>query len=114
MNERRGAARIKTEWQAHIYLGNTVFNSPVKNISLGGTELNRPDGWHPECDEQYRICIKSDGRNKKLDVNMQICWVSKTSVGLKYHDLQLREKIQLNKIISDLTRDTVLMDTHVI
>ena len=40
MNERRGAARIKTDWQAHIYLGNTVFNSPVKNISLGGTELN--------------------------------------------------------------------------
>ncbi len=114
MNERRGSVRLQTDWQAQIYFENTVFNSPLKNISLGGTEVSRPDGWHPECDEFYRISINSDARNNKLDVNMQICWVSKNSVGLKYHDLRLNERIQLNKIISDLSRDAVLKQTHVI
>ena len=112
MEERRKHTRQQADWMAEIYADDTIYTSPVRNLSLGGAELIRPQQWKPKENHFCKICFSDMNPDHTLEVRMQICWIGSFSVGLKYHDLGMSQKIKLNKIISDITKTTVIPNSH--
>ena len=112
MKERREFIREQADWLAEIYTDDTIYTSPVRNLSYGGAELMRPPLWKPKPHYTFRICFSDMIPSHTLEVHMQVCWVTKARVGLKYHDLGLSEKIKLNKIISDISIAITLESGH--
>lgn len=104
MKERRQFTREQADWLAEIYTNDTIFTSPVRNLSLGGAELIRPQLWRPKVRHFCKVSFSDMNPAHTLEVRMQICWVTDFSVGLKYHDLELMQKIKLNKIISEISQ----------
>lgn len=104
MQERREFIREHADWLADIYIGNTVYTAPVRNLSLGGVELMRPPLWEPKAEHFCRISLSDMEPSHTLEVRMQVCWSTKSSVGLKYHELKFKEKIKLNKILSNISK----------
>lgn len=45
-------------------------------------------------------------------VRMEICWITKSTVGMKYHELKFRERIKLNKIIPNMANSATLENAH--
>ena len=112
MKERREFPRQQADWLAEIYADDTIYTSPVRNLSLGGAELIRPQQWKPKQDHFCKICFSDMNPDHTLEVRMQICWVSSFSVGLKYHDMGLMQKVKLNKIISDMSKSAAFEGSH--
>ena len=112
MKERRQFTREQADWLADIYTNDTIFTSPVRNLSLGGAELIRPQLWKPKINHFCKVCFTDMNPSHTLEVRMQICWMTSFSVGLKYHDLGMMQKIKLNKIISDISKNAAFEGNH--
>ncbi|NOG59987.1 MAG: PilZ domain-containing protein [Proteobacteria bacterium] len=103
MQERRQDTREQADWLAEIYADETIYTSPVRNLSMGGIEIMRPPLWKPKTDHFCKISLSDMIPSHSLDVRMQIRWVSEKAVGLKYHELKISDRIKLVKIISGIT-----------
>ena len=112
MKERREFPRRQADWLAEIYADDTIYTSPVRNLSLGGAELIRPQQWKPKQDHFCKIRFSDMNPSHTLEVRMQVCWMTNFSIGLKYHDLGMTQKLKLNKIISDITKISVSHGNH--
>ena len=55
MKERREFVREQADWLADIYADDTIYTSPVRNLSLGGIELMRPPLWKPKENHFFKI-----------------------------------------------------------
>lgn len=104
MEERREFVREQADWLADIYADETIYTAPVRNLSLGGIEIMRPPLWKPKTDHFCRVSLSDMSPSHSLDARMEICWVSENAVGLKYHELKFRQRIQLVKIIAGISR----------
>jgi PilZ domain-containing protein len=113
VKERREFDREQADWLADIYANDTIYTSPVRNLSLGGIEIMRPPLWKPKSNHFCKISLSDMVPSHSLEVRMQVCWLTDSAVGLKYHELKFGEKIKLNKIISDLSR-IVTMESSLI
>jgi len=112
MQERREFVRKQADWLADIYANDTIYTSPVRNLSLGGIEIMRPPLWKPKDNHFCKICLSDMIPSHSLEVRMEVCWVTESAVGLKYHELKFKEKIKLNKLISGLSREMALESGH--
>ncbi len=112
MDERRASVREHADWLADIYVDDTIYTAPVRNLSLGGVELMRPPLWKAKSQHFCKICLSDMDPSHTLEARMQICWVSDNSVGLKYHELKFKEKVKLNKIISSLSKSAAMEGSH--
>ncbi len=113
MQERREFAREQADWLADIYADDTIYTSPVRNLSLGGIEIIRPPLWKPKANHFCKICLSDMIPSHSLEVRMEVCWVSNNAVGLKYHELKFREKVKLNKIISGISRIVTMESSYI-
>ena len=104
MQERREFPRAQTDWSAEVYTDGTIYTLPVRNLSLGGAELMRPTLWEAKQDHICNISFSDMVPSHALEVRMKVCWVTKAHVGLKFHGLGFKERIILNKLISNITR----------
>ncbi len=112
VKDRRNFSREQADWVAEVYTEDTTYTAPVRNLSLGGAELMRPPLWKPEQNNLYKISFSDMVPSHTLYVHMQVCWITKTYVGLKFHELGSNEEVRLNKIISSISRTAVLEDGH--
>jgi PilZ domain-containing protein len=112
VDERREFARRQADWLADIYADDTIYTSPVRNLSLGGIEIMRPPLWKPKDNHFCKISLSDMVPSHTLEVRMEVCWTSEKAVGLKYHELKFKEKVKLNKIISDITRTMSMNSGH--
>jgi PilZ domain-containing protein len=112
VEERREHVREQADWLADIYADDTIYTSPVRNLSLGGIEIMRPPLWKPKARHFCRISLSDMIPSHTLEVRTEICWISEKAVGLKYHELKFKEKIKLNKIISGLSRAMTTDSAH--
>lgn len=111
MQERRNHSRLESDWSADVCnLGNS-FIAHVNNVSLGGVELKRPVEWHPVVDEICQISLQLT-RTQILSVDMQVCWVADTHVGMQFERLAYHQKRLLNRIQSNLSRRLRLAECH--
>lgn len=106
MQERRQFVREQADWLADIYADDTIYTAPVRNLSLGGIELMRPLQWKPKPKHFFKISLSDMDPTHTLEARMEICWVTQNGVGLKFHELKFREKIKLNKILSNPTKES--------
>lgn len=104
MQERREFVREQADWLADIYADETIYTSPVRNLSLGGIEIMRPLLWKPKANHFCKICLSDMSPTNTLEARLEVCWITESSVGLKFHELKFREKIKLNKILSGITK----------
>ncbi len=104
MKERREFVREQADWLADIYADDTIYTAPVRNLSLGGIELMRPLSWRPKSRHLFKISLSDMNPSHTLKVRMEVCWISDNAVGLKFHEIKFREKIKLNKILSNLAK----------
>jgi PilZ domain-containing protein len=112
MKDRRTSVREHADWRADIYVDETIYTAPVRNLSLGGVELMRPPLWSPKSQHFCKVSLSDMDPDHSLEARMQICWVSDQSVGLKYHELKFKEKVKLNKIISSLSKTAAMDGAH--
>lgn len=113
MKERREHVREQADWVADIYADDTIYTSPVRNLSLGGLELWRPPQWKPKAKHFCKICLSDMSPDINLQARMEVCWLTETSVGLKFHEIKFREKIKLNKILSSISRSAAVNNIHI-
>jgi PilZ domain len=104
VKERREFTREQADWLADIYTDDTIYTAPVRNLSLGGAELIRPPLWKPKSDNIIKICFSNMTATGGLELRMQVCWMTENSVGLKYHDIEMMQKIKLNKLLSGMAK----------
>ena len=112
MKERREHVREQADWLADIYADDTIYTSPVRNLSLGGLEIMRPPHWKPKTNHFCKICLSDMSPHNTLEARFEICWLTDVSVGLKFHELKFREKIKLNKILSSITKAETVNGGH--
>jgi PilZ domain len=112
MQERREHTREHTDWLSEVYADDTIYTSPVRNLSLGGVELMRSPLWKPKQDHILKISLSDMVPDHTLEVRMQVCWVTNSHVGLKFHELSFKQKIKLNKILSTIARTIAFEDGH--
>ncbi len=112
MQERREYTRVHTDWLSEIFTDETIYSSPVSNLSLGGAELVRPHMWKPKQDNIFKVSLNDNVPAHTLEARMQVCWVTDSHVGLKFHELSFKGKIKLNKILSTIARTTAFEDGH--
>lgn len=111
MQERRNHSRLESDWSADVcHLGNS-FIAHVNNISLGGVELKRPVAWHPVVNEICQVSFQLT-RAQILSVDMQVCWVADTHIGMQFEKLAYHQKKLLNMILSNLSRRLTLAESH--
>ena len=110
MKERREFVREQADWRADIYADDTIYTSPLRNLSLGGIEIMRPLLWKPKSKNFCKISLSDMIPSHTLEVRMEICWITEKGVGLKYHELNFKERIKLNKILSNIANN--LKDMH--
>ena len=108
MKERREFVREEADWLADIYADDTIYTSPLRNLSLGGIEITRPLLWNPKSNHFFKISLTDMIPSHSLEARMEVCWITENAVGLKFHELEFKEKIKLNKIISGISRDVTL------
>lgn len=72
MNERRKFPREQAVWLAEIYTDDTIYTAPVRNLSLGGAELFRPQLWRPKPDNFFKISLSDMTPSNILDLRMQV------------------------------------------
>ena len=114
MKERREHSREQADWLADIYADDTIYTSPVRNLSLGGLEVMRPPLWKPKTSHFCKICLSDMSPNNTLQARLEVCWVTDSCVGLKFHELKFREKIKLNKILSSITKSASVDGGHLV
>jgi len=114
VKERRIFPREQADWLAEIYTDDTIYTAPVRNLSLGGVELFRPQLWRPKPENFFKISLTDMTPSNTLDLKMEVCWVSDVSIGLKYHGMEMGQKIKLNKILSNMSREAVLENNHLV
>ena len=112
MKERREFVREQADWLAKIYTDDTIYTSPVRNLSLGGLEVMRPPLWKPKTKQFCKICLSDMSPTNTLTAWLEVCWFEEHSVGLTFHELKFREKIKLNKILSSISRTTATSSAH--
>ena len=112
MQERREHTRRQTVWLSEVHADDTIYTSPVSNLSLGGAELVRSPLWKPKQGHILKISLSDMVPNHTLEARMQVCWVTDSHVGLKFHELGFKGKIKLNKILSTIARTTAFEDGH--
>ena len=112
MRERRQHVREQADWLADIYADDTIYTSPVRNLSLGGLEIMRPPNWKPKTKHFCKISLSDMSPNNSLEARFEVCWLTEKSVGLKFHELKFREKIKLNKILSSISKTMTAETAH--
>ena len=112
MKERREHIREQADWLADIYADDTIYTSPVRNLSLGGLEIMRPPLWKPKVKHFCKISLSDMSPNNTLEARFEVCWLTEKSVGLKFHELKLKEKIKLNKILSSISNSVAAYHCH--
>ncbi len=112
MKNRRKFHREQADLVAEIHTDGTIYTAPVQNLSLGGAELFCPQLWRPKPEQFFKIILTDMKPSNALEIKMQVCWISDVSVGMKYHDMKMGQKIKLNKILSNMARKTVLEHDH--
>lgn len=112
MEERRESPRKQADWLADIYADDTIYTSPVRNLSQGGAEFIRPQLWKPKKDHFCKVCFSDMIPSHTFEARMQICWITDFSIGMKYHDIKFKERIRLNKILSRLSKAAAFEDGH--
>ncbi len=113
MQERREFVREQADWLADIYADDTIYTSPVRNLSLGGIEIIRPPLWKPKPDHFCKVSLSDMIPSHSLEVRMKICWVTENAVGMKYHEIKFRERIKLNKIISSISKVIMMENSYI-
>jgi PilZ domain-containing protein len=112
MDDRRKFVREHADWLADVYVEDTIYTAPVRNLSLGGVELMRPPLWKPKAQHFCKISLSDMVPSHTLQVRMQVCWITEIAVGLKFHELKLKEKVKLNKILSILSKTAAMDGAH--
>ncbi len=111
MHDRRDHSRLESSWNVGVCHQETRFQTKVTNISLGGVELQRPGDWEPVINQSCQLTLQLDS-NKRLELKMYICWLSEHRVGMKFSKLTGIQKRLLNRLLSTLSQEAILQESH--
>ena len=91
----------------------TKYTVQVRNLSLAGVEFLRPQLWCPQPEHFFKISLNEmTSSNTTVNFRMQVCWVTDTAIGMKFHGMDREQKIKLNKILSKKSIELVLENSH--
>ncbi len=108
MKDRRKFPRREVSYTAEILTNKTVYRVPIRNLSQGGIEVIRPQNWETKPEYLLKININDMAKPSTFISRIQICWMTDSSIGLKFHKMEMQKKILLNKILSTISRNEVM------
>ena len=114
MKERRNHVREQADLLADVYADDTIYTSPVRNLSLGGMEIMRPPLWKPKNNNFCKVSLSDMSPDNTLQARLEICWSTEHYVGLKFHELQFKERIKLNKILSSISKSMAIDSVNLV
>lgn len=112
MKERRNSERYEHQLNSNLVINDENHSSKLVNLSLGGIELSKPIDCNISVGDSCDVSLLAIDDLGDLIMKMEVCWVFKENIGLKYKQANIFEKTRLNKILSVLSKKYVLENSH--
>ncbi len=97
-NERRRHQRITVDAVAQIFSGSAMWTTAVRDLSLRGAQLQRPDGWDGLVGQRFRLNVRVAG---SLSIGMAVALVRETddTLGFVCQRIDLDSLIRLKRLV---------------
>lgn len=107
--ERRSFNRFPLEARARLFSGQQCWDTVLKDLSLKGVLLEKPEGWTGEIDERFRIELILPNENR-LSMAITIAHIHQESIGAHCDRIDVDSFTKLKRIVELNLGDPALLN----
>lgn len=97
-DEQRDFSRVHFEVPVTLHLGDAKWDTRLIDISLHGALLQRPDGWEPDPEAQYRIDVHLNDE-VTIHMDVQVAHAGDDRIGFRCADIDVDSITHLRRLM---------------
>lgn len=101
--ERRKHFRLNFKCNSTLESDNSDWSCIVRDISISGAKIFRPENWEGEIDEVFRLVITPEGLHP-ISMSVKVRYINYEFIGFEWNQIDLDSYNTLKRII-DLNED---------
>lgn len=103
-DDRRQEPRFSTRGTASFTLAERPFQAEVRDMSLNGIKVSRPEGCAPDKDSRFQVELAIPGADP-FTAEVAVVHAEADELGLEFHDMPPRDFSVLATLIEQYARN---------
>ena len=99
ISERRHFHRIIFDAPVSISFGDQQFSAQLKDISLKGALVSKPDDWRGDTGAESTLDIQLAGLEQPITMQTNVAHVDQKTIGFYCHHIDMESITQLRRLI---------------